>query len=131
MDVSIEPELVIEGGEPAVRQIEAQLRQQILDGILRAGEELPTVRSLSVGLALNPNTVEEAYGALEREGFLNRAEGCGPRVVALAFVAEHGELDNRCHEFLCRVTADGYSLAEVLQALHVCMDRGISHGESR
>jgi DNA-binding transcriptional regulator YhcF (GntR family) len=92
---------------------------------------LPTVRSLSVGLALNPNKVEDAYGALEREGFLNRAEGCGPRVVALAFAAEDEELDNRCHEFLSRVTADGYSLAEVLQALHVCMDRGISHGESR
>jgi GntR family transcriptional regulator len=131
MDMLIEPELVIDGGQPVPRQLETQLRRQILQGVLRPGEELPTVRAIAVGLAVNPHAVEEAYGCLEQQGFLIAGEGGGPRVAALAASVKHEELDKCCRDFLRTATGQGYSLAEVLQALHARMDRGTSHGESR
>src|SRR5258708_4907872 len=130
MDAWCEPELVIDGGGPIARQIEDQLRRQILDGVLRPGEELPTVRCLAVALAVNPHVVEEAYGTVEREGFLTLGDGGGPRVAAAPAAAEGGKLDNWCRDFLCRATAEGYSPAEVIKALHASIDRGTRHGES-
>src|SRR5262249_10284187 len=56
-DMKESPELVLEGGGTVWQQIEGQLRQFILSGALRAGEELPTVRAVAVGLAVNPHAV--------------------------------------------------------------------------
>jgi GntR family transcriptional regulator len=131
MDALAEPELVIDGGQPLPQQIEGQIRGQILHGILQPGDELPTVRAIAVGLAINPHAVEEAYGRLEREGFLIGGEGCGPRVAVLPATAKNDELDNLCRDFLQRTLTEGYSPADVLQVLHAWIDRGSSHGESR
>jgi GntR family transcriptional regulator len=127
MDALIEPELVIDGGEPVPQQLQTQIRLLILHGVLRPGEELPTVREIAVELAVNPHAVEEAYGTLEREGFLVAGEGCGPRV-APPPEHTHGALDNWCREFVQQTTAAGYSLAEVVQTLLASIDRGTGHG---
>jgi GntR family transcriptional regulator len=127
MNTLIEPELVIDGGEPVPQQLRGQIRQLILYGVLRPGEELPTVREIAVELAVNPHAVEEAYGGLEREGFLVAGEGCGPRVAAPP-EHTHGALDNWCREFVQQTTAAGYSPAEVVQALLASIDGGTGHG---
>jgi GntR family transcriptional regulator len=110
------------------QQLQGQIRLLILHGVLRPGEELPTVRAIAVALAVNPHAVEEAYGKLEREGFLVTGEGCGPRVAPPPEHATHGALDNWCRDFLQQTTAAGYSLAEVVQALYASIDRGTGHG---
>ena len=130
MDLPYEPELVIHGGEPIVLQVEEQIRRQILHGILRPGEELPTVRAIAVGLAVNPHTVEQAYEQLQQEGFLTSGDGSGPRVAGSPARANNDELDNHCRDFLRRMAAEGYSLAEVLQVLHAGFDRSNGHGKT-
>jgi GntR family transcriptional regulator len=127
MDESDGPELVLDGGEPVPRQLAGQIRWHILGGTLRPGEELPTVRAVAVGLAVRPQAVEEAYGRLEREGFLNRDEGSGPRVAAPPRTG-YGELDEWCQDFLRRTAAAGFSPAEVLWALDACIDGSYRHG---
>jgi GntR family transcriptional regulator len=128
MDTLIEPELVIDGGEPVPQQLQTQIRLLILYGVLRPGEELPTVREIAVELAVNPHAVEEAYGRLEREGFLVAGEGCGPRVAPPPEHTTYGALDNWCRGFLQQTTAAGYSPAEVVQALLASLDEGTGHG---
>lgn len=130
MNVFAEPELVIDGAEPIPVQLEGQIRRQIVVGILRPGEELPTVRSVAVGLAVNPHAVEEAYGHLEREGFVTRGEGAAPRVAPQRSDVACSDLDNSCRDFLRQTAAAGYSLAEVLLTLHAWADRSYRHGES-
>jgi GntR family transcriptional regulator len=125
---SVEPELAIDGGEPVPQQLEAQIRRQIVAGILRPGEELPTVRAVAVGLGVNPHLVEEAYKHLERDGYLIQGEGSGPRVAALP--SQENDLHTECREFLRRVLGQGHSSAEVLEALRACLERGSGHGES-
>lgn len=62
-------------GVPAYRQIMEQIRLQVASGVLKADDEMPSTRALSVTLALNPMTISKAYGLLERDGVLERRRG--------------------------------------------------------
>jgi GntR family transcriptional regulator len=62
-------------GVPSYRQIMDQIRFQIASGALAPNEELPSTRSLSAELSLNPMTISKAYNLLEREGVLERRRG--------------------------------------------------------
>lgn len=62
-------------GIPAYRQIMDQIRFQVASGVLQQGEELPSTRSLSAELGMNPMTISKAYGFLEQEGVLQRRPG--------------------------------------------------------
>ena len=67
-------------GIPVYRQIVDQLRFQASSGVLRPGDEVPSTRSLSARLGVNPMTVSKAYALLENEGVLERRPGL-PSVV--------------------------------------------------
>ena len=60
--------------------------EQVKDGLRQhAGEKLPSVRSLAMDLAINPNTIQRAYAQLEMEGYVYSVAGRG------TFVAEGQE----------------------------------------
>lgn len=46
-------------------------------GVMKAGDPLPSVRSLAVQLGVNPNTVQKAYQLLETGGVINSVKGKG------------------------------------------------------
>ena len=52
-------------GIPPHQQIADGLAMRILTGTLPAGQELPSVKELSLQLKVNPNTVERAYQAMK------------------------------------------------------------------
>ena len=58
-------------------QIHDQIKELIISGALKKNEKLPSVRELSVSLAVNPNTVQKAYKTLEAEGFIYSISGRG------------------------------------------------------
>jgi GntR family transcriptional regulator len=64
-------------GVPIFRQIQNQVRQQILAGQLEPGEQLPPVRDLAVQVRVNPMTVSKAYALLEQEKLVERRRGIG------------------------------------------------------
>ena len=64
-------------GQPIYRQVIDQIRQQIMAGQLREGEQLVTVRDLAGQLRVNPMTISKAYALLEVEGLLERRRGIG------------------------------------------------------
>jgi GntR family transcriptional regulator len=68
-------------GVPVYRQIIEQIRFQVLSGVLQPGDELPSTRTLSQQLGLNPMTVSKSYGILENEGVLDHRPGL-PLVVS-------------------------------------------------
>jgi GntR family transcriptional regulator len=51
-------------------QLMQQVRQAVLFGILKSGDQLPTVKEVVAQVALNPNTVLRAYRDLEHEGLV-------------------------------------------------------------
>ena len=58
-------------------QIVQQVRQALRVGMLREGDQLPTVKEVVGQLALNPNTVLKAYRELEHEGLASARPGVG------------------------------------------------------
>jgi len=64
-------------GVPIYRQIKDQIREQIMAGRLKEGEQLVSVRELAMQLKVTPVTVSKAYSAMEAEGLLERRRGIG------------------------------------------------------
>ena len=63
--------------KPVYEQIVSQMERFVLTGVLAPGSQLPSVRSLSVELSINPNTIQKAYAMLEQEGFIYPVRGRG------------------------------------------------------
>jgi len=59
-----------------------QIKHAIETGALRAGEQLPGIRSLAERLVINPNTVAKVYRELEHEGVLEIRQGMGAFITA-------------------------------------------------
>ena len=74
-------------GVPIFRQLMDQVRTHVAGGVLKPGDEMPSIRSLSVPLGVNPMTISKAYNMLVTEGVLERRPGL-PLVVA-----DHGPED--------------------------------------
>ena len=62
---------------PVYEQIIKQVEEQVLTGILKEGDKLPSVRSLSVKLSINPNTIQKAYTELDRRQLIITLPGKG------------------------------------------------------
>jgi DNA-binding transcriptional regulator YhcF (GntR family) len=58
-------------------QLVHQVRQAIQLGVLREGDQLPTIKEVVAELAINPNTVLKAYRELEHEGLCSGRPGLG------------------------------------------------------
>lgn len=63
--------------EPLYAQIVAQLKKQILKGILQEGDTLPSIRTLAKDLHVSVITTKRAYEELEREGLIFSLVGKG------------------------------------------------------
>ena len=62
---------------PIYEQIIERFQDLIVKGILKPDSQLPSVRSLAMELSINPNTIQKAYGELERQGYLYSVKGRG------------------------------------------------------
>ena len=62
---------------PVYEQIIKQVEEQVLTGILKEGDKLPSVRALSVKLSINPNTIQKAYTELDRRQLIITVPGKG------------------------------------------------------
>ena len=62
---------------PIYAQIIDNFKEQITAGILQTGDKLPSVRELATELAINPNTIQRSYRALEAEGWIVTVPGKG------------------------------------------------------
>jgi len=82
---------------PIYEQVRDGLRHLVVTGAIAEGEKLPSIRALAATLAINPNTIQRAYAALEAEGYLITEPGRG------AYAAHHAGED------------DGGRKAELLQ----------------
>ncbi len=73
--------------QPIYRQIRDRVIAMILDGSLKEGEPLPSVRTVAVDLQVNPLTVSKAYQDLVDDGIVERRRGLGMFVIQGATAA--------------------------------------------
>lgn len=108
-------------GTPIYRQLKERVIAQMLEGGLRPGDALPSVRQVAADYQVNPITVSRAYQELVDEGLVEKRRGLG------MFVTEQASrklLGNERERFLTeewpqvleRIRLLGLSTAELLEA---------------
>ena len=99
---------------PIYAQITDGFKEQITMGILKTGDKLPSVRELATELAINPNTIQRSYRALEAEGWIVTVPGKG------CFVSANGN---------CQEQEKKKHLAQFADACAALLALGISREE--
>ena len=103
------------------QQLVRQVRQALRLGLLREGDQLPTVKEVVGSLAINPNTVLKAYRELEREGLVKPRPGVGTFVTTTlpdTSFAAHGPLRADLRRWLAKARRAGLD-EESIEALFV------------
>lgn len=78
---------------PIYEQVAEKLQEMMLLGILEEDSQMPSVRSLATELSINPNTIQRAYGELERGGFIYMIKGRGSFVGSINRLREARRAD--------------------------------------
>jgi GntR family transcriptional regulator len=117
---------------PIYQQIVDEVQRALVIGALAPDDALPSVRQLAAELRVNPNTVQQAYRTLEREGTVYVRRGQGTFVAA----SRGGATRKRrqlAASFAGRVLQEahrhGLSADELIEAIRAAADRGARRGE--
>ena len=112
---------------PIYRQLKSQVVGMVLEGALKAGDALPSVRQVSADFRLNPITVSRAYQELVDEGLIEKRRGMGMFVVDGArdqLLAREQErfLNEEWPALLARAKALGLDVAQLVQSAQASGD---------
>ena len=112
--------LDIRSGLPIYTQIVNQIQSQLVNGILKPGDQLPTVRALAQELRVNFNTVARAYRILDEERIISTQQGRGTYITEIPppEVSErlrHESLEALTQRFINEAFRLGFSEKEVSQ----------------
>jgi GntR family transcriptional regulator len=91
-------------------QLIHQVRHALRLGLLAEGDQLPKVKDVAAGLAINPNTVLKAYRELEYEGLAAARPGVGTFVTGTLDggpLAAHGPLRRELQRWLVKARRAG------------------------
>jgi GntR family transcriptional regulator len=117
----IEFHLDARSGVAPYLQLIHQVRQALRLGMLRVGDQLPTVKDVVARLAINPNTVLKAYRELEHDGLVAARPGVGTFVTGTlsgASMAAHAPLRRDLQRWLDKARAAGLD-EESIEALFI------------
>jgi GntR family transcriptional regulator len=124
----IEFHLDARSGVAPYRQLIHQVRQALRLGLLNQGDQLPKVKDVVAGLAINPNTVLKAYRELEYEGLVAARPGVGTFVTGTLDggpLAAHGPLRRDLQRWLAEARRAGLD-DESIEALFDSTFRSVS-----
>ena len=76
-------QLSLSNPQPYYEQVEEQIKQKIVTGELKAGESLPSIRTLARDLTTSVITIKRAYQELESGGWIYTRPGLGTFVCAV------------------------------------------------
>jgi GntR family transcriptional regulator len=114
-------------GSPIYTQIVEQVKQQVLSGELKPGDQLPTVRALALELRVNFNTVARAYRLLDEAGIISTQQGRGTYILEVPPPERTDKLRQQALEaltrdYLAEAMRLGCSTEEILQAMQTQLE---------
>lgn len=108
---------------PIYEQITTQIKEMILNGTLKEGDALPSMRSLAKDLRISIITTKRAYEDLERDGFIESFTGRGSFVKAtnsnLLREELYCQVQNLLEEVCDKANMAGLSLEELTETLRL------------
>ena len=110
-------------GKPIYEQITDQVKEQIMNGTLSAGDALPSMRVLARELRISVITTKRAYEELERDGFLENVPGKGcfvaPQNRELLREAQLRRVEEKLSQAVDEARKGGFSLEELQEMLNI------------
>ena len=102
-------------------QIENSIKNEILNGNLKPGEMLPSIRMLAKDLKVSIITTKRAYEELEKEGFIETVVGKGTFVSGTNSErlkeAAMAEMESRMEEVIVTAKSLGLSIDECIEIM--------------
>jgi GntR family transcriptional regulator len=107
-------------GLPIYTQIVNQVQAQVVGGVLKPGDQLPTVRALAEELRVNFNTVARAYRILDEARIISTQQGRGTYITDVPPPKVTEELRRESLEvltqrYISEATRLGFSKSEISQ----------------
>jgi GntR family transcriptional regulator len=103
---------------PLYLQITGQIKEQVRKGLLRPGDELPSVRELADSLEINMHTVRSAYLKLRDQGIITMRLGRKARIAVPDRQENTLEMEKditfRLNEIITDALLMGYKPADIL-----------------
>jgi GntR family transcriptional regulator len=105
---------------PIYEQIIEGVQKEILLGLMKPGDQLPSIRELAVNISANPNTVQKAFIELERRGVMVTSPGRGcyvsddaPEILKMRLKAKLADIT----ELSAELAMGGVKEEEVIEAV--------------
>ncbi|HIZ76782.1 MAG TPA: GntR family transcriptional regulator [Firmicutes bacterium] len=112
-----------DGTVPIYEQIARQIKGMVLNGTLKEGDALPSMRLLAKELKISVITTKRAYEELERDGFIVSMTGKGSFVAGtdteLLKEARQKELEQTMEELVAQGKELGLSLEELMELMTI------------
>ena len=74
-------EIDFRSGIPIYLQVVERIKERLAAGLLKPGDQLPTVRSLALDLRVNFNTIARAYRIMDESGIISTQQGRGTYIL--------------------------------------------------
>lgn len=107
---------------PIYQQLKDQIKDAILSGEVKAGEILPSIRSLANETRVSVLTTRRAYDELEAEGFIKTVHGKGSFVAPKSADYLREDKMRRVEEKLAEAYTLGRPIGLTRQEMHEMMD---------
>ena len=112
--------------EPIYEQIIAQIKAEVIEGRMTAGDALPSVRTLSKELKISALTVKKAYDNLEEEGLIVTVHGKGSFIAAanqeLLMEERRKELEKELEAAVQKARTGGLTAKEIRESFEIIME---------
>ncbi len=109
--------------KPIYEQITSQIKQMIMSGELKAGESIPSMRSLAKSLHVSVISVQRAYEDLQKDGFIETTVGRGSFVSSFNknFVQEEKqrEIEEHLQKAVDLGKENGIKLSKLIDLLKI------------
>ncbi|MBM3180459.1 MAG: GntR family transcriptional regulator [Chloroflexi bacterium] len=119
-DKKLSLHLDFHSGLPIYTQIVNQIQSQLVNKMLKPGDQLPTVRALAQELRVNFNTVARAYRILDEARIISTQQGRGTYIIEvpppeISEKLRYESLTALTHRFISEAFRLGFSEREVVQ----------------
>ena len=112
--------------EPIYEQIVAQIKAEVIEGRMTAGDALPSVTALSRELKISALTVKKAYDNLEEEGLIVTVHGKGSFIAAanqeLLMEERRKELEKELEAAVQKARTGGLTAKEIRESFEIIME---------
>ena len=117
----------LDNDRPIYLQLMERIQQDIVSGVYKAGDKLPSVRDLAIDAAVNPNTMQKALSEPERSGLVHSRRTSGRFITEDEMMLKKlkDELASRhIADFMEKMRQLGFREEETLQKIQDAIKEG-------